>query len=90
VVCEIGARPCPWGGGCVNLASSRPVRPGCDAADGIDLQRGLSESGSPLPIIFMTTVDDEATRRQVDVGCIASLRKPFPATLIGAIDKATG
>ena len=64
----------------------------CDAADGIDLRRGLLESGSPLPIIFMTTVDDKATRRQaMDVGCIASLRKPFPAKmLIGPIDKATG
>jgi FixJ family two-component response regulator len=68
------------------------VRPGLRRGGGIDLRRGLSESGSPLPIIFMTTVDDKATRRQaMDVGCIASLRKPFPAKmLIGPIDKATG
>ena len=40
----------------------------------------------------MTAVDDEATRREaMDAGCVAYLRKPFPAKLlIGAIDKATG
>jgi FixJ family two-component response regulator len=59
---------------------------------GIDLRHRLTESGSPLPIIFMTAVDDEATRREaMDAGCIAYLRKPFPAKmLIGAIDKAMG
>ena len=59
---------------------------------GIDLRHRLTESGSPLPIIFMTAVDDEATRREaMDAGCVAYLRKPFPAKLlIGAIDKATG
>ena len=45
------------------------VRPGLRRGGGIDLRRGLSESGSPFPIIFMTTVDDKATRQQaMDVG----------------------
>jgi FixJ family two-component response regulator len=59
---------------------------------GIDLRHRLTESGSQLPIIFMTAVDDEATHREaMDAGCVAYLRKPFPAKLlIGAIDKATG
>jgi FixJ family two-component response regulator len=58
---------------------------------GIDLRQRLAEAGFPLPVIFMTAVDDEATRRQaMDAGCVAYLRKPFPAkTLIGAIGKAT-
>jgi FixJ family two-component response regulator len=55
---------------------------------GIDLQRQLTSSGSDLPVIFMTAIDNEATRREAfDVGCIAYLRKPFLAKLlIDAID----
>jgi FixJ family two-component response regulator len=57
---------------------------------GIDLRHRLTESGSQLPIIFMTPVDDEATHREAaDAGCVAYLRKPFPAEmLIGAILRA--
>jgi FixJ family two-component response regulator len=58
---------------------------------GIDLQRRLKASGSQLPIIFITAVEDEAACREAtDAGCVAYLRKPFTARLlIGAIDKAT-
>jgi len=58
---------------------------------GIELRRRLTESGSRLPIIFITAVDDEATHQEaVAAGCVAYLRKPFPATqLIGAIETAT-
>ena len=58
---------------------------------GIELRRQLTASGSRLPVIFITAVDDEATRAEaMAAGCIAYLRKPFPsAQLIGAIDKAT-
>ena len=57
---------------------------------GIELQRQLKASHSKLPIIFMTAVEDEAVRRQaLNAGCVACLRKPFPASkLVDAIEKA--
>jgi FixJ family two-component response regulator len=59
---------------------------------GIDLQRRLKASGSRVPIIFITAIEDEAARGEaIDAGCVAYLRKPFMARqLIGAIDDATG
>ena len=58
---------------------------------GIELQRRLSKSGSKLAIIFMTAVDDEAVHMAaMEAGCIAFLRKPFPArALVDAIGVAT-
>jgi CheY-like chemotaxis protein len=45
---------------------------------GIDLRHRLTESGSQLPIIFMTAVDDEATHREAaDAGCVAYLLQAF-------------
>jgi FixJ family two-component response regulator len=57
---------------------------------GIDLRRQLRATGSELPIIFMTAIDDDATKRQaLASGCAAFLRKPFPqGALIDAIRKA--
>jgi len=57
---------------------------------GIELRRRLAASGSPVPVVFMTAFDDEGTRDEaVEAGCIAFLRKPFPArSLIGAIESA--
>jgi FixJ family two-component response regulator len=57
---------------------------------GIELRRQLKASGSTLPVIFMTAVDDEATHGEArKVGCVACLRKPFPARqLIDAIEKS--
>jgi FixJ family two-component response regulator len=57
---------------------------------GIDLRCQLKASGSVLPIIFMTAIDDDATERQaLASGCAAFLRKPFPqGALIDAIRKA--
>jgi FixJ family two-component response regulator len=59
---------------------------------GIDLQRRLKASGSRVPIIFITAIEDEAARGEaINAGCVAYLRKPFMARLlIGAIDEATG
>ena len=56
---------------------------------GIDLQRRLTSSGTDLPVIFMTAIDNEATRQDAfDAGCVAYLRKPFLANLlIDAINK---
>ena len=63
-----------------------------DGMFGIELRRRLAASGSRLPVIFITAVDSESTRKEaMEAGCIAFLRKPFPANaLIVAIDKATG
>jgi FixJ family two-component response regulator len=57
---------------------------------GIDLKRRLTSSGNDLPVIVMTAIDNEATRREaVDAGCVAYLSKPFPAKLlIEAINQA--
>lgn len=57
---------------------------------GIELQRRLTASGTAYPIIFMTAIDDEATRKEaMSGGCIAYLRKPFaPHLLLDAIAKA--
>ena len=57
---------------------------------GIELRRRLKDSGSALPVIFMTALDDEAVHDEaIFVGCVACLRKPFSARqLIDAIEKA--
>jgi len=57
---------------------------------GIELRRRLKDSGSTLPVIFMTALDDEAVRKQaLNAGCVAFLRKPFQARqLLEAIKKA--
>jgi FixJ family two-component response regulator len=57
---------------------------------GIELQRQLKASRPDVPVIFMTALDDDFIRRQVaETGCVACLRKPFPAhQLFEAIEKA--
>ena len=57
---------------------------------GIELRRRLAKIDSRLPVIFMTADDDESTRTAAKAaGCVAYLRKPFPAQmLIDAIKKA--
>jgi FixJ family two-component response regulator len=59
---------------------------------GIDLRRQLTASGSRLPIIFITALDDEVLRdKAMAAGCVAYLRKPFAAdALLAAIHKSTG
>jgi FixJ family two-component response regulator len=79
------------------LASTACSRASCLILDihlggmsGLELRRHLAASGSELPIIFMTAFNDEAARHAAtEAGCIAFLRKPFPAkTLIAAIEAA--
>jgi FixJ family two-component response regulator len=62
-----------------------------DGLSGIQLRRQLTASGNPLPVIFITARDNEATEQEATAsGCVAYLHKPFSGTLlIGAIDKAT-
>lgn len=61
-----------------------------DGMSGIELQHRLRDSGSKLPVIFMTALEDDALEAEAArAGCIAFLRKPFPAaSLIDALDKA--
>jgi FixJ family two-component response regulator len=50
---------------------------------GIELQRRLAASGSRCPVIFMTAIDDDATRNEaMAAGCVAYLKKPFPPQLL--------
>ena len=57
---------------------------------GIELRRKLAAAGSPLAVIFITAVDDKTIEQEaLDAGCVAFLRKPFPARLlIEAIGKS--
>ena len=63
---------------------------GLGGKSGIELQRQLKASHSTIPVIFMTALDDEVARQQaLETGCIACLRKPFPARqLFKVIKKA--
>jgi FixJ family two-component response regulator len=56
---------------------------------GIELQRRLAAAGSNCPVIFMTAIDDDATRKEaMDAGCVAYLRKPLaPDLLLKALGK---
>ena len=50
---------------------------------GIELRCQLARSGHSLPVIFMTAVDSDATRKAaLESGCIAYLHKPFPSRLL--------
>jgi FixJ family two-component response regulator len=61
-----------------------------DGMSGVELRYHLKASGSKVPVIFITAVDDDALERKVlQAGCVAYLHKPFPtALLISAITKA--
>jgi len=56
---------------------------------GLQLQHQLFKSGSNLPIVFITAVDDAALEAQAtEAGCVAYLHKPFPAEhLLSAIEQ---
>jgi FixJ family two-component response regulator len=50
---------------------------------GIDLQHRLTAKASAVPVIIITAAGDEITKRRAEgAGCIAYLRKPFPADLL--------
>jgi FixJ family two-component response regulator len=59
---------------------------------GIELSQHLSSLGLRIPIIFLTSSDDQSLRRQaMEVGCIAYLRKPVEAYwLLDFIAEAVG
>jgi FixJ family two-component response regulator len=59
---------------------------------GFELQEYLAVSGVPIPIVFITALDDVLTRERVNrAGAAGYLRKPFDqVTLIEAISRAIG
>jgi FixJ family two-component response regulator len=59
--------------------------------NGVDLQKALADSGSTLPIVFMTAYADEGVRQEViDRNAVAFLQKPVDErTLLEAIKKAS-
>src|SRR4051812_8144506 len=59
---------------------------------GIELRRRLKVSNPNLPVIFITGMDSEATRKDaMEAGCVAYLQKPFLShALIEAIERARG
>jgi FixJ family two-component response regulator len=61
-----------------------------EGMSGIALRRQLTAAGSPLPVIFMTAVDEAKIEREAtEAGCVAYLRKPFPAdALVQAVKQA--
>ena len=65
---------------------------GLGNSSGLELVRQLSVSGLRFPVIFISSAEDETIQRQAaELGCIAFLRKPFPADrLVEAVKKATG
>jgi FixJ family two-component response regulator len=71
-------------GGCVVLDVGLP------GLDGLDLQRQLSQSGSALPIVFVTGVGDiPSSVRAIKAGAVDFLTKPVPAqTLLAAVQVA--
>ena len=58
--------------------------------DGLDLQRHLATSHSEIPIIFITSYeDDEVRARALNAGAVAYFLKPFnDEDLLNAIDAA--
>ena len=57
---------------------------------GLDLQRQLVATNSPIPIVFITSHgDDDAKARALEAGAVAFLYKPFrEEALLKAIDSA--
>ncbi len=63
---------------------------GLGGMSGIELRRRMVASGSRIPTIFITGLDDPATLREAnELGCVACLLKPFAASqFIRAINEA--
>ncbi len=57
---------------------------------GVELWHHLRQSGVDVPVIFITALEDETLERTAaEAGCVAYLRKPFPAkSLIAAVNAA--
>ncbi len=56
---------------------------------GIELRKHLADEGVSIPVIFITAVDNRATKEAaLQAGCVGYLHKPFPSRdLIEAIEQ---
>ena len=79
------------------LLRGRTDEPACivldielDGMSGMELLDRLKADGSSRPVVVITAVDSESTRRRtLEAGCVACLQKPFSADLLlAAITKA--
>jgi FixJ family two-component response regulator len=61
-----------------------------DGISGLELARRLAASGSTLPVIFITGIEEEGLEQEArESGCVAYLRKPVPVEMLrGAINTA--
>ncbi|WP_372852960.1 response regulator transcription factor [Sphingomonas sp.] len=89
-----GLAACTFDGAAAFLAEARPGRFGClvtdvrmPEIDGLELQRHLRARGSAMPVIFLTSSTDDATRaRALRDGAAAWLTKPVAdEALLGAL-----
>jgi FixJ family two-component response regulator len=85
-----GFRPQGYASAEAFLLRGRMDEPAClvldielDGMSGMELLDRLGADGSSVPIVVMTAVDDECTRRNVlAAGCAAYLQKPSSAELL--------
>jgi len=64
--------------GCQNVPGCLILDVRMPGMDGLKLQKRLIDSGSKMPIIFMSAHEDSSTREQgLNAGAIAFLQKPF-------------
>jgi FixJ family two-component response regulator len=76
-------------GACLEKASCLVLDIHLDGHCGIALRKELAGEGLSIPVIFITGVDNNATRQAaLQAGCVAYLQKPFPSRdLIDAIEQ---
>ena len=93
-----GFRPQGYASAEAFVARGRIDDPAClvldvklDGMSGVELLHRLKADGASLPVVVMTAVEDETTRRNaLAAGCVAYLQKPSSAELLlAAIAKAT-
>ena len=70
-------------GGRLNDATCLVLDIHLDGSSGIEVRHQLTRSGHLLPVIFITAVESEVTRKAaLEAGCVAYLNKPFPSGLL--------
>jgi FixJ family two-component response regulator len=64
---------------------------GLTGMSGVELVQRMNADGLAVPVIFITGLNTKELRSEaMKTGCIAYLRKPFPASqLLDAIERAT-
>jgi len=92
---SVGLRACAFPSALAFLEASAQLAPDCLILDvrmpgmtGLELQRKLGGSATPVPIIFVTShIDDDVKARAIDDGAVAFFYKPFSDDeLLEAVD----